>query len=205
MLELRKNYPEWKKELYYYAGKVMYYEGFFIQDNKRSNNDWSIFHLTFDSEMIVSGLEFDNFPSGTNITGIPIGNEFIMKKVFSVLKDNSEEELKEGEGVSRKSLLALTMKKLIQPMHIKHSGYWLDLFEKLNITEEELIEYKQNFVEMLTAKNSTIISLGIKKLDFFIEKALVQPKEVITELGYILFNESKSTVEEAFSYLKKNS
>ncbi len=181
MMEVRQLHPDWSDALNLYLGKAMRWDGFFHRSLKR-----------YDSAMILAGLEYE---SPTQDSGIePLMDPEIVKSLVRGMNDGS---------LPRSDLVDLTLRKLQGPLRPTIAKCWIDLFNTLALTDDEVQRYADGFISLINAPAPAASKLAFEMVEKHFLQDAAKTDELVGALGYALLNPVQVLAKSALRLLKK--
>ncbi len=182
ILEIIKKYPEWTDDIRPFMGKAMYLDGFINKDLQR-----------YTAEMILAGLDYEPANEGrNNFYPFPIisgGKNIIM--------------LIDSGFLPKNEVTNLVLKKLsgnFKPNIIKA---WIDLYKELNLTNDDIFERAESYIDLLNAVSSPVTQLAMKEIKPLIASDKLSDSETLIKiLTYNLNNPVKKVAKESFLLIK---
>ncbi len=181
MQEARQQHPEWADTLAPWLGAAMRRDGFF----NRSLDG-------FDAAMILAGLEYE--PPTQEMGLEPLMDPEIVEALLRRTADGS---------LPRADLVALTLRKLQGPLRPSVAKCWIELFERLALTDAEIRARTEEFITLLNAPAPAANKLAFVIVEQHFLDDADRVDELIGVLGYVLQNPVQVLAKAALRLLKK--
>lgn len=181
MQEALQRHPDWISVLASGMGRMMRQDGFLNRTLDR-----------YDAALILAGLDYE--PLAQQASSEPLMDPEIIPSLLRRMTDGS---------LLRSDLIALTLRKLNQPLRPSSIKCWINLFGRLALTDAEFQRHAEAFTVLMTAPTAAAGKLAFSIVEAHFLRNPDRAAERVAALGHALQNRLQSIAKEAWRLLKK--
>jgi len=188
LTEIIKRHSNWEDDFSKYFGKAMYLDKFNINFKKNFSK------TVFSPQIIMTAVQYEpENDSSTDLVNLPIA------KYSDLLVS-----LIESNYLKREDVLKVALHKLLVVHRQGIVKLWIDLYDKLKITKEDLFKNKEIYLDLINAPSSLSMQIGLDSVKTIVKNGQFQDKEeiLISLLSYNLNNPIQKVVKESLSIIR---
>lgn len=183
--EVQKVFPDKKEEIKPFLAKSLYYEGLrkYNENMKR-----------FSAEEIMIGLDYQiTDEKNLNLYHPLISLPYFTESIIKLIKDNH---------FPREELIDLALKNLM--IHTRKSTItgWVKVYEALEVTKDEVLERKENYLNLLNSISSQGTQIALDEIKKIISNLENDYEHIIHSLSFNLGNNVQKVSKTSFTVLK---